>query len=51
MRAALDTWMAETKDLGAVPEKDLIRRGLVRDLLSAEYDARVKLHPTASPVP
>lgn len=51
MRAALDKWVVDTKDLGAVPEKELIRRGLVKDVLTAEYDARVKLHPTTSPVP
>lgn len=50
-RAALDKWMAETKDLGSVPEKELIARGLVRDLLGAEYAERIKLHPNTSPVP
>jgi uncharacterized sulfatase len=51
MRAALDKWMIDTKDLGEVPEKELIKRGLVRDVLSTEYDARVKLHPNTPPVP
>src|SRR5262249_1014497 len=51
MRAALDKWIAETKDLGEVPEKELIKRGVVRDLLSTEYDARVKLHPKTPPIP
>jgi hypothetical protein len=51
MRAALDKWIVDTKDLGEVPEKELIRRGLVRDVLSAEYDERVKLHPKTPPVP
>jgi len=51
MRAALDKWIVDTKDLGEVPEKELIKRGLVRDVLSTEYDARVKLHPTTPPVP
>ena len=51
MRTSLDKWIVDTKDLGEVPEKELIKRGLVRDLLGAEYDARVKLHPTTSPVP
>ena len=37
--------------LGEVPEKELIKRGLVRDVLSTEYDARVKLHPKTPPVP
>ena len=41
MRAALDEWMKETKDLGEVPEKELIRRGLVADKLS-EYEKRKK---------
>jgi uncharacterized sulfatase len=51
MRAALDRWIVDTKDLGEVPEKELIKRGLVRDVLTTEYDARVKLHPTTPPVP
>lgn len=50
-RAALDQWIKDTKDLGEVPEKELIQRGLVKDVLSTEYDARVKLHPKTSPVP
>lgn len=44
LRAALDQWMTETKDLGAVPEKELIARGLVADKLK-EYEARVKPLP------
>lgn len=51
MRAALDKWIVDTKDLGEVPEKELIARGLVKDVLSTEYDARVKLHPRTPPVP
>jgi uncharacterized sulfatase len=51
MSVALDKWIVDTKDLGEVPEKELIKRGLVRDLLTAEYDARVKLHPKTPPVP
>jgi N-sulfoglucosamine sulfohydrolase len=39
MRAALDRWMKETKDLGAIPERELIKRGLVADRL-AEYEKR-----------
>ena len=50
-RAALEKWIKDTKDLGEVPEKELIQRGLVKDVLSTEYDARVKLHPKTSPVP
>jgi len=41
MRAALEKWIVETGDLGAVPETELIRRGLVADKLP-EYNARVK---------
>lgn len=51
MRAALEKWMLDTKDLGVIPEKELIQKGLVRDLLSTEYDARLKLHPKAPPIP
>ncbi len=41
MRAALDRWMKETGDLGAVPEAELIKRGLVADRLK-EYEERKK---------
>lgn len=51
MRAALDQWIKDTKDLGEVPEKELIKRGVVKDVLTAEYDQRVKLHPKTPPVP
>jgi uncharacterized sulfatase len=51
LRGALDRWMADTKDLGGIPERELIKQGLVRDLLSSEYEARIKLHPKTPPVP
>ncbi|HYH64985.1 MAG TPA: sulfatase [Urbifossiella sp.] len=51
MRAALDRWTTDTKDLGATPERELIAKGLVRDVLSTEYEARLKLHPKGPPVP
>lgn len=51
MRAALDRWMAGTKDLGGTPERELIAKGLVRDVLATEYEARLKLHPKGPPVP
>lgn len=41
LRAALDRWIAETHDLGAVPERELIRRGIVADRLS-EYEKRLQ---------
>jgi len=50
-RTKLSAWIIETKDLGEVPERDLIARGLVKDVLSGEYGDRVKLHPPGSPVP
>jgi uncharacterized sulfatase len=51
MREALDKWIKDTKDLGEVPEQELIDRGLVRDLLNNEYAERKKLHPKTPPVP
>jgi uncharacterized sulfatase len=51
MSTALDKWIVDTKDLGGIPEKELIQRGIVKDVLSTEYDARVKLHPKTPPVP
>jgi uncharacterized sulfatase len=41
MRAALDQWMEQSQDLGAVPETELIRRGLVADKLK-EYEKRIQ---------
>ncbi len=51
MSDAIDKWIKDTKDLGEVPEKELIKRGIVKDVLSTEYDARLKLHPKTPPVP
>jgi uncharacterized sulfatase len=48
LRAALDRWLVETGDLGAVPERELIRRGLVADRL-AEYESRKPQAPPARP--
>ena len=45
LRTALDRWMAETKDLGAVSERELIKRGVVADRLS-EYEKRKEKKPT-----
>jgi N-sulfoglucosamine sulfohydrolase len=33
LRGELDRWIDETKDLGAVPEEELIKQGLVEDFL------------------
>jgi uncharacterized sulfatase len=51
MRAALDRWIVETQDLGEIPERELIRRGIVHDVLTSEYEARRRLHPPSPPVP
>jgi N-sulfoglucosamine sulfohydrolase len=40
LRAVLDEWIERTGDLGQVPERDLVKRGLVADKL-AEYASRV----------
>ena len=40
LRAALDRWMKETKDLGEVPEAELVRRGLVKDMAEQYGDRR-----------
>jgi uncharacterized sulfatase len=39
LRGALDRWMRETNDLGAVPETELVRRELVKDM-TEQYRAR-----------
>jgi len=40
LRAVLDRWMAETKDMGAVPESEMVRRGLVKDM-TEQYKGRL----------
>ena len=39
LREALDDWIRKTGDLGQIPERELIRRGLVADSLS-QYEER-----------
>jgi len=41
MRAALDRWMKETNDLGALPEIELVKKGIVVDRIK-EYEDRKK---------
>ena len=48
MRTALDRWIEQTHDLGAIPEEELVRRGLVADRLS-EYATRKKAGETSAP--
>jgi hypothetical protein len=43
LRTVLDKWVDETHDMGAIPETELIKRGIVSDKL-AEYEVR-KLKP------
>jgi uncharacterized sulfatase len=40
LRAALDAWLKETDDLGAVPEEELVRRGIVEDVISKYEDRK-----------
>lgn len=49
LRQALDQWIRDTNDLGAVPETELIHRGLVANRLQGEYTDRIKLHPKEPP--
>ncbi|MDB6028446.1 MAG: sulfatase, partial [Verrucomicrobiales bacterium] len=39
LRNAMDKWMEQTHDMGAIPEKELIKRGIVEDRLT-EYEKR-----------
>jgi uncharacterized sulfatase len=39
LRAVMDRWIDQTHDLGAVPERELIERGLVKDVLQ-QYEQR-----------
>jgi uncharacterized sulfatase len=50
-RQKLETWMETTGDLGRIPERELIQRGVVKNVLDTEYAQRVKLHPQSPPVP
>jgi arylsulfatase A-like enzyme len=43
LRTALQKWITTTSDLGEIPETELIRRGLVRDVLP-EYRKRAQEH-------
>jgi N-sulfoglucosamine sulfohydrolase len=45
LRAALDRWIAETGDLGAVPETELVKRGLVADVSGNYKDRKVEAAP------
>ena len=44
LASSLDAWERRINDLGAIPERELIRRGLVEDRLG-EYRARIKPLP------
>ena len=39
LRAALDKWIEQTHDMGAIPETELVKRGLVSDRLK-DYEER-----------
>jgi N-sulfoglucosamine sulfohydrolase len=41
MRAALDTWLVETKDMGGIPEQELVDKGIVADRYNTEYKKRI----------
>jgi uncharacterized sulfatase len=43
LRGALDEWIVQTKDLGEVEERELIRRGIVKDVLK-DYEKRLEQH-------
>lgn len=40
LRTAVDRWITETHDLGEIPEPELVRRGLVKDVLSTYAERR-----------
>jgi uncharacterized sulfatase len=42
MRRVLDEWIVDTKDLGEVPEAELVRRGLVRDVLKDYANRQIR---------
>ncbi|HEX3149412.1 MAG TPA: sulfatase [Gemmataceae bacterium] len=48
LRTVLDRWVTDTKDLGEVPEDELIKCGRVVDRLTTEYAERIKQHPPGS---
>ena len=46
MAARLDGWSASIEDLGAVPERDLVARGVLTNRLEEEYRPRLEALPT-----
>jgi arylsulfatase A-like enzyme len=48
LRDRLDQWEKETKDLGSIPETELIKQKLVVDKISTEYAERIRQHPAGS---
>lgn len=40
LRAVLDKWMESTRDLGDIPEKELVKRGLVKDVSDKYRDRK-----------
>jgi arylsulfatase A-like enzyme len=42
LRGELDKWIKQTHDMGAIPETELIKRGVVADRLSSYKDRIVK---------
>ena len=47
LRSALDNWITETHDLGSVPETELIKRGLVKDVLAQYAERQITNQPPA----
>ncbi|MDB6057917.1 MAG: sulfatase, partial [Verrucomicrobiales bacterium] len=44
LRIAMDKWLVETRDMGAIPEVELVKQGLVEDRIS-EYAERKETGP------
>jgi N-sulfoglucosamine sulfohydrolase len=45
LRAALGKWLADTKDLGATPEEELVKQGLVKDFFANYADRKQGAQP------
>jgi hypothetical protein len=51
LRAALDKWLADTKDLGATPEEELVKQGLVKDFFANYADRKQNAEPAKPAAP
>jgi N-sulfoglucosamine sulfohydrolase len=47
LRAELDRWIADTHDMGAIPEKELVQRGIIEDYLATRKKEKAEKNQKA----